>query len=215
MAEGPDNSKVAAPPRPGEQRSEWDPITGGIRCVWWPWQWSPCQLVFFGWLLLQSMTIAAALAYGAVQQWAAGEVPVKASVVAAASWAPCLCFVLLLTRQIQGRGKRNELHASPDGFLYILPTGWRRRTYIPREYIRDVRVEGYFSSLTFREWRLCIELTTPCVPLNFPPKRYTLWTSKRRSYLEVWAKVLRRAMNIQPANGAASARHDASTRLPP
>jgi hypothetical protein len=159
----------------------------------------------FSWLLLQSTLFAAGLTYSAAQEWAAGGIPIRASLAAAGFGAVCFGFLGLITRRIQGRGKANELHASPDGFLYITPTDWRRRTYIPREYIRDVRVEGYFATLMFREWRLCIQLTTACVPLNFPPNRYTLWTSKDRRHLEAWAKTLRQTMGIRAA-GAGSSR---------
>lgn len=131
------------------------------------------------------------------RDWEAGRPPLQwmASVTChAAGW---LYFIALIVRHMQGRGKPNEWHASPDGFLFINPTGLRRRTYIPREYIRDIRAESYFSLFIFREWRLCIELTTACVPLNFPPKRYTLWTGAGRSYVEAWEKILRQATNIR------------------
>jgi hypothetical protein len=157
-----------------------------------------------GWLLLQTTPFAVAFTVGAAEEWAAGELPIRLSLMAACWCGICLGFLTLLTRAIRGRGKLIELHASPDGFLYINPRGFRRRTYIPREYIRDVRAEGFFSMLMFRQWRLCIELTAPCVPLNFPPRRYTLWTSKRRSGPEAWAKIVRQALKLRTAGTAPS-----------
>jgi hypothetical protein len=203
MAERADHLE-AMPLRPGESRSEWDPVTGGIRWTWRGWPWGPLKVFVLSWILLQSTLNAVAFTYCAVEGWAAGETPIRLSLGAVAWCGISLAFLTLFTRAIQGRGKPAELHASRDGFLYINPTGFRRRAYIPREYIRDVRAEGYFSMLIFREWRLCIELTTPCIPLNFPPKRYTLWTFKGRSYPEAWAKILRESMSIHTAGAAPS-----------